>query len=591
MDLATVPEDGTDFTGGNDSFYMNTRSSTRKGDAEIEENAEDENTEEELFYGQDADHGALSESFGLFTDSCGRSLSDPVLGSDVSDKRLLRQNGFGQSPEGIELGNMDDRSENLSSPAKADAAGFSREWSPGQLRRCGAIDLVAAFDKDTPVDVGYSSGSHSTEETDSSAKQDCVVRQLSQNSLDQRQAGAMTGLSNFNAVSMENNQSSCADGEAGPGSYGPKGADLVVEMGKPFIRCPTDSIASVASSSNELQNDPRDIPETEDEMSVELPLDDVPLMRSSDLNTEDDGGPRLKKPVARMSLRRSLHFAEDTSTSDVADAQVSKFAVHRASPKKKALTGSLALQKGRLDAGPVADGVKKRKTKRAIAAANFVSLSGSCYASSEATESKSDQMNLGVPQRKSSSGFLPNGGSVSLCSSPVQDMSGRRSPLKRRMSESLDYALNGSSYVKRKQRWNSDSAIYRCQSDEFPSPKVRRLSAFTCTGRGLARLEDGGRSARMNKPQGYRRRQEVGQRVVTGDLMMTSDEQVVPCTADDDLSVFVGEDDALVPSCDSLNSSMRDVMTPDSSQVRGIPRSSTLTYCISSAVRSKYHIH
>ena len=176
---------------------------------------------------------------------------------------------------------------------------------------------------------------------------------------------------------------------------------------------------------------------------------------------------------------------------------------------------------------------------------------------------------------------------MSLCSSPVQDMSGRRSPLKRRMSESLDYALNGSSYVKRKQRWNSDSAIYRCQSDEFPSPKVRRLSAFTCTGRGLARLEDGGRSARMNKPQGYRRRQEVGQRVVTGDLMMTSDEQGVPCSADDGLSVFVGEDDALVPSCDSLNSSMRDVMTPDSSQVRGIPRSSTLTllYFLCSSIK------
>lgn len=604
IDLATVPEDGTDFTGGDNSFYMNTRSSTGKGDAEIEENTQEENTEEELFSGQDADHGVLSESYagGIFMDSYGRSVSDPILSPDVGAKRF-RQNEFDQNPDGIELGNSSkdmNLSEPVRSPAKADG-GFRREWSPGQLKRYGAIDLLAAFDKDmreTPVDVGYSSGSHSTEETDSSAKQDSFVGPLSQKCLIQGQ-DETTGLSNFNIVSMQSNQNSCAGHEAGTGSCGPDGADFVVEMGKPIadsgtVKCPTDSIASVASSSNEQQNDLRDIAETEDEMSVELPLDDVPLMRSSDLNVEDGSGPLQKKPAAKMPPRRSLHFTEDTSTSDF-DGQASKFTVHRASPKKKTVTGravtaaSQALQKGKLDADDVTDGVKKRKAKCAVAATNFVSLSGSCYASSEGTESESDEMNQVVPERKSSSGCLPigrwNGGSTSLRSSPIKDISagvtGGRSPLKRRMSESLDNVLSGFSRVERNQRWNSDSAIYQRQSEEFPSPKIRRMSAFSViTGhmrRGLMRSEDVGRSIRMNKnrPQGHRRRQETGQKVVTGDLV-TSAEQVVPCAVDDDLSVFVGQDDMLVPSCDSLNSSMRD-LTPDGSQVRRILHSSIST--------------
>lgn len=563
--LQALNELSSDFVDEDDSFFHN-RSLHRKNrvNSEDESEVKSDNADvpvNERSTGPDdgGDYGVPDDASYLrvpVDHSC-RSYSDPLLTSESCDR--MPHGGVNNS----------------SAKAKQDAANaevsignrendFSREWSPGQLRRYGAIDLMAAFGdnkKEVTADVGYSSGSHSNEETDSSARQALFVwpqnkKQPSGSQLYANEAITKENILNSATVRYRN-------AEAGE-----------VEAGESLNS--SDRAFDYDNRSLEAA-DEVSLPETEDEMSVELPLDDVPVVQS-DLRVAELCGPLLKRESAKLTVRRNLRFLDDSSTSDFDSWSKAKASGPRSSPKKKHGTGKLE-NDPKMSLAEKMNGGERQKTK---VLCGSTPLSGSCYASSEGTESESDftRHNLPIEGHERKFGCRLRSrwkGSSSLRSSPVKEvveMSAGRSPLKRRMSEDMESVFGDRRELKLNRLWTSDGAISELLKEDALSPnkipkmsflktsdclESRSLTAFHCSSKGLDDfVRNDGHNAVKQKP-GSSAQGNVSSKPIGHVLQRLSN----------GLPDFFGRgEDAIVPNCDSLNSSLTE-LTSDDCQVMG----------------------
>lgn len=228
-----------------------------------------------------------------------------------------------------------------------------RGWPLGQLRCCG---FCGGGRKDIPVDFGYSSGSHSNDETDNSAKrmfvwsrdrQSCCVDKESPNRISK-------------AIRKENILNSVT------GRCRNATDEKMVVRG---LTCGHWCFEG---------EDGMSLPGTEDEMSAELPLDDIPVFVSFDFCAEDSGGdiPKRTPPLAKMvaTCKKKLHFTEPLGTGDWP------------------LTTANDLEEGRRGIGqlendpkmPLAE--KGNGERETIALSCSTSLSGSCYVSGEGND-------------------------------------------------------------------------------------------------------------------------------------------------------------------------------------------------------------
>lgn len=477
---------------------------------------------------------AVNESFTDFddVDGCGlsgscypqmpgdynsQSYSSPLLKGDLCDGATL-QDDIHRSHSGCRRSDLE---MDLDAVSVEKSENDLYQGRPsGQPRCCGVTDFSAAFcgrrRKDIPVDFGYSSGSHSNDETDSSARRMFLW--------------------------SRDRQSCCVDKES---------PDCI---NRKIVK---ESILNSVTGHEDGQS----FPGTEDEMSVELPLDDIPVFASTDFSAEDSGGEMLKIPLAKMAVtcKRKLHFTEPRGTSDrpltTANGRVAS-PNGRRGVKQLEIDFKMPLSEKRNVEG---------KTKPLSCS---TPLSGSCYASGEGTESESDFLsrNLQIEKHDRTFGCRLNlnwRGSSLLCSSPpvreLTEIVGGQPPLEQRISQCKENAFRDRSGMNR--LLMSDSTIHEPLKRNLVGPRtIPKVPLKVCDVlKSSAPVSDVHSSS---KGADGVTRHTGNDRDVFGVKLKSSLDEIENISAEPDelvlhcLEEFLRcEEDVVLPSCNSLNNS------------------------------------